>query len=70
MKRAAVWKGTGSRRRSWWACVVPAEEYEPGGPMPLRASMGVWHEHDDFPTHAAALAHALAAVGLAPEEER
>lgn len=54
MKRARVYK----RTEGW--CVTVTED------GPLWAAWGfAFH-----PTHAAALAHALAAVGLAPEEER
>jgi hypothetical protein len=61
MKRAAVWREPQGR---WWACVYPAEQHQPALAIHMRGPRGPQHEHERFRTHAAALAHALAEVGL------
>lgn len=67
-RKAAVWLGPNA---TWWACTVPAAQYMRDSPMPLRAPIGFFHEHADFPTHGEALAYALAEVGLStPPEHR
>lgn len=57
--RAAVWKGT---RGGWWAETCPAEDYEEGASIYVRVPVA--QQARLFPTHAEALAHALAEVGL------
>lgn len=65
MKRAAVYRAAFSGR--WWVSVCPAEEYRPSDPIACRVPFGDLDE--PFPTHEAALAHALAAVGLGSDPD-
>ena len=60
MKRAAVYRGAWG----WWVDTCLADEYRPGGPWQLRALAAPSAQTHSFPTHAAALEHALAEVGL------
>lgn len=68
MKRAEVYRNRNRRTASEWVSTVHE------GEVPLRG-LPIWDRedatgHDDyFPTHAAALAHALAEVGLTEKEQ-
>lgn len=76
MKRAVITRAdtrsVAQREGTPWVVLVGTPSLRPGSaPMLLRiAASGVHSKWTYHPTHTEALAHALAAVGLAPKEER
>lgn len=67
-RRAEVWRDRSSRRTIWCAGVC---HYRDRSPEPIHQRPDYMDRVRVFPTHAAALAHALAEVGLdLPAEHR
>lgn len=64
MKRAVVWRALPGR---WVVMAGPEEQYLRTPALSLRIPVGFYEER--FPTHEAALAHALAEVGLTEKKE-
>lgn len=66
MRRATVWKGASG---SWWADVCDDKNWKAHLPLDRRALVTAVKDTSPHPTHAAALAHALAEVGLTKKEQ-
>ncbi|WP_053917025.1 hypothetical protein [Brachybacterium sp. SW0106-09] len=60
-RRAGVWKGASGR---WWVDVRRAEDWDPEQGIAQQGGAVLNPRHPGCATHAEALAHALAEVGL------